>query len=124
MANILDVLGPFHILSKFCGFTVFTINRMDLSVKFTLYDFCHFIFSLGFNFFMSINSVKFFVNMPQTQGSRITIYSIPILAILTMIVQFGNCCSQIFLRYKIVEILKNFIEIDLKVSRFYTNYPK
>ena len=113
MANILDVLGTFHILSKFCGFTVFTVNRKDLSVTITCYDFCFYIFTMSFNVIMSFNSVAVFMKSPVKQ-SRIIDFTIPILVILTVLVVTGISLSHFFLRFKIVEIFKKFIAIDLK----------
>ena len=114
MANILDGLGTFHILSKFCGFTVFTVNHKDLSVKITCYDFCFYIFTMSFNVIMCYNSVVVFMKAPVKQ-SRIVDFTLPILVIITVFVEAGISLSHFFLRFKIVEIFKNFIAIDLKV---------
>lgn len=116
MANILDVIGDFHRFSKLCGFTVFTINPKNLKIEFTCSDLFINLCSISINVWFHSNYFYYFSKV-KSHGSEIINSTYPILMCISFSIVFFNLISQFFLRFKIVEVIRKFIEVDLEINR-------
>ena len=115
MADILDAIGPFHIFSKLCGFTIFSINRVTLRAEITKFDLFLNLFTICCNMFAYAYLFIMFSRVVSL-GSEITNLTAPIVYGVGMMLIYGALVSQFLLRQRIASIFQKFVEVDLKVS--------
>lgn len=121
MANIMDVVAPFHIFSKIGGFTVFTINPKTLKVRLTILDVGIYLLSISVSIWSYISFWEFFSER-VSHGSEITNLTLPILVFYDLTVMFINFLSQIFLRFRIAGIFEKFIRVDEKLTELNVHF--
>lgn len=115
MSSFLDVISSYQRVSKFFGFTVFMINREELSVHTSILDKIWLTLTSIYNilvifvFWNNFNSVKRY-------ESEIMKFSMPIILSISLIFNLINLIANFLMRHKIGDLLFQFVKIDKKVS--------
>lgn len=110
-----DVVHPIHLISKLSGISIFTINRKDFKIKFTIYDFLLLVLTSIISFRLNQhfwNSFSFQSRYLQSQIVRaifpFLLYGKFFINVICMVLSF-------FFRNKMADFIRKIDEIDFKV---------
>lgn len=118
--NIIDVLAPLHWMSKFCGYSIFTIKRSDFSISCKRIDiafYCWVVFINcclnGFNIYLWDASQSF-----PLHNSGIISKSLPVLLSGSYGLYLISMIASTAMRQKQSILMKSICEIDETVRRW------
>jgi hypothetical protein len=115
--SIVDVLAPLNFISKFCGYSIFTINRVDFSIAFERIDVLLQIWIVIVNCFLSFHLWDASQNFPLHKSDIIS-KSMPIILCGSFGLYIFCLIASLLLRKKQSILMKLICQIDGMVRHF------
>lgn len=116
MMDFYDVIFPLHLISKFSGLTLFSVNFQDCSTRFSFLDILFIAHMLAVNYYLNIFFWTSF-NYPSYYQSPILKISLPILFYGKYLINVVCITWSIVMRKEIVKLLKMIHDVDEMVKK-------
>jgi uncharacterized membrane protein YwaF len=114
--DILDAFKPLNIISKCCGYSLFTITRIDYSVAFRRIDFAFQVWIVATICFLSVYMWDVSQSLPLHKSDIIS-KCLPIILCMSYGLYLFTVAATIGTRRKQSILIKSICEIDEMVSR-------
>ena len=110
-----DVVHPIHLISKLSGISIFTINRKDFKIKFTIYDFLLLVLTSIISFRLNQHFWNSFAFQSRYLQSQIVRAIFPFLLYGKFFINVICMVLSFFFRNKMADFIRKIDEIDFKV---------
>lgn len=117
--SIIDALAPLQLVTKFCGYSIFTINRFDFSTAFKRTDFIATIWIVFINCFINFYLWNPSQNFPIHKSDIIS-KSLPIIMCASYGLYLFCIIASMMMKAKLSILIKSICGIDEMVRSFAT----